>query len=131
MIVKGKIINIIDANTAEVALVNNLACQGCQGCIAAAASCEQKTILAKNNFPHQVGDEVELELPAKYYYRSFLFLFLIPLFLLLFTIFLLNALGIKHDLLLLIGFLVFFASYFFSTQYEKKIKKEIVYTVIN
>ena len=108
---------------AEVALSDDAGCASCQGCIAAAGSCEIKTVKVINEFNHKVGDAVDLELPSGHYYKAFFFVFFLPLFLLLFTIMLLQALKVESGITVLIAFIVFISSYYFANIYDKKIKQ--------
>lgn len=130
MIIKGKVLKLLPDNLAEIALTDSFACAGCHGCLAAAGSCEVKTVNVINSLQHQVGDDVELEIPAGYYYKAFFFVFILPLFCLLATLIILQTLKIDQTISLFAAFLVFISSYHFAKKYDQKIKEQNVYFMI-
>lgn len=130
MIIKGKVLKLLPDNLAEIALADSFTCAGCQGCLAAAGGCEIKTVTVINSFRRRVGADVELEVPAGYYYKAFFFVFALPLFSLLATLVILQALAIDPVISLLAAFLVFICSYYFAKKYDQKIKEQTVYVMI-
>lgn len=129
MIEQGKIIRILPNNQVEVALTGS-SCQKCQGCITAAGSCEQTKIILQNINDHKLGDEVEIEVPAKIFYTAFFLVFILPLIVLVVSILILQKIKVDQGINLIISFILFLVSYYFANRYDKKIKNAQIYRII-
>jgi len=131
MIKKGKIINKLPEEKVELELLDADGCGSCKGCVLAMGSeNKRQTIIVNDPQYHKLGDEVELEIESKNFYKAFSLIFVIPLAVFVGSAVIFMNIGWSEGQTFIISFALLLGSFIFAKRSDKQTKEECLYKII-